>query len=97
MVDLVEDITRQMALASLEFRVRGILSFDDKLYPLSTDTKVLSTIFELIVRPQVTAVAAKNDLILREPLEQNYYPDFTLMRNESRWPESGRRRKKYIS
>ena len=62
--------------------MRGILSLDDTLYPLGTDTKVLSTIFELIVRPQIAAVAAQNALLLREPQEQNYYPDFTLMRDE---------------
>ena len=75
---------REKMLAEVpSFEVVGILSADDKVYTLGTDTKVLSTVFELVIRPLVFEVARDNGFIVREPAQQNYYPDFTLMRNES--------------
>ena len=53
------------------------------MYSLGTDTKVLSTVFELMVRPLLLELASDNGYAVREPPYQNYYPDFTLMRDES--------------
>ena len=72
----------KMLAEAPSFEVVGILSGDDTVYSLGTDTKVLSTVFELMVRPLVFEVARDNGFIVREPVQQNYYPDFTLMRNE---------------
>ena len=49
---------------------------------MSSDTKVISTIFEIIARQAVFAYAEARDLLLKEPEKQNHYPDFTLMRFE---------------
>lgn len=57
----------------------GFLSADDRVYQLGTDTKVLSTAFELIVRPLIFALAKEHGLTVFEPEAQNFYPDFTLM------------------
>ena len=51
------------------------------MYPLNSDTKVLSTVFELICRPIVVSVAKKLGYEVVEPLVQNYYPDFSLVKS----------------
>lgn len=63
----------------LDFQVLGFLTAGDLVYPIGTDTKVLSTAFELIVRPILIEIAIEHDIILFEPSAQNHYPDFTLM------------------
>ena len=63
------------------FDVRGIINSNGDIYPLGSDTKVLSTVFELICRPAVNEVATNLKLMMKEPDKQNYYPDFTLMQN----------------
>ena len=74
---------RERMLAEAPYlEVIGILSGDDRLYSLGTDTKVLSTVFELMVRPLLFELARDNGLVFVEPPQQNYYPDFTLMRDE---------------
>ncbi|HWU55028.1 MAG TPA: type II restriction endonuclease, partial [Rhizomicrobium sp.] len=59
----------------------GIITKHGKIYPLGSDTKVLSTIFELISRPVIYRVAEKLGLNVVEPTVQNHYPDFTLLKD----------------
>lgn len=49
------------------------------VYPLDSDTKVLSTVFELITRPAIYAAAQILGYKIIEPTVQNHYPDFTLL------------------
>ena len=71
-------------LAGLEngYGVCGIIDRRGRIYPLSSDTKVLSTIFENIARQAVVSFARRRGLTLYEANKQNYYPDFTLATNE---------------
>ncbi|MES1949653.1 restriction endonuclease EcoRV [Salinisphaera sp. S4-8] len=59
----------------------GVISSGKNVYPLGSDTKVLSTIFELFSRPLVKHFADKYGYEVIEPDKQNHYPDFTLQRN----------------
>ncbi|MNT26018.1 Type-2 restriction enzyme EcoRV [compost metagenome] len=52
---------------------------DGIVFPLGSDTKVLSTIFELFTRPIIIEIAQENGLFAVEPTVQNHYPDFTIM------------------
>lgn len=63
------------------YSVCGIIDRRARVYPLGSDTKVISTIFEIISRQAVAAYAKKENLMLLEPAKQNHYPDFTLMKN----------------
>ncbi len=67
-------------LAGLEngYGVCGIIDRRGRIYPLGSDTKVLSTIFENIARQAVAAYANQHGLMLYDADKQNYYPDFTL-------------------
>ena len=67
-------------LASIEngYSVCGVIDRRRRIYPLGTDTKVLSTIFEIIARQSVADYARQAQLQLIDSDKQNYYPDFTL-------------------
>jgi hypothetical protein len=59
-----------------------MLSADDRVFPLGTDTKVLSTVFELFTRPLILDIATATGFGVEEAL-QTIYPDFTLLRRRS--------------
>ena len=67
---------------NLDYSVLGFLTDKALVYPLGTDTKVLSTIFESISRPLVYRIAARHGVDVWEPVVQNSYPDFTLLTDE---------------
>lgn len=60
------------------YNIAGVVAQDGTVYPLGCDTKVLSTIFELLTRPLIVEIAEQYNLTLNEPEVQNHYPDFTL-------------------
>jgi hypothetical protein len=60
------------------YAISGVIGQDGTVYPLGSDTKVLSTIFELFSRPLMMEIAKEHGLTLIEPSAQNHYPDFTL-------------------
>lgn len=66
-----------------EYSVCGFINRSKSIYPLGSDTKVLSTVFELICRPVIYAVAASVAHRIVEPSVQNHYPDFTMMRDRA--------------
>ncbi len=59
----------------------GVVDRRARVYPLGSDTKVISTLFEIVVRQAVSSYAKHSGLDLIEPIKQNHYPDFTLMKN----------------
>lgn len=61
------------------FDIVGFITRDADIYPLGTDTKVLSTVFELLVRPLIVKIANEHGYTVVEPTVQNHYPDFTLI------------------
>ena len=64
------------------YEVCGIIDRESRIYPLGSDTKVLSTIFELIARPVIFQLAEEYGFHVIEPKSQNHYPDFTLLKSE---------------
>ena len=60
----------------------GVVDRKARVYPLGSDTKVISTLFEIVARQAIVAYAQKSGLELIEPEKQNRYPDFTLSRGK---------------
>ncbi len=77
-----EFILEKLSAIQNGYSVCGIVDKRGRIYPLGSDTKVISAIFEIIARQTVSAYAEENDLILKGPDKQNHYPDFTLMRSD---------------
>lgn len=80
-MDFIKEFYEVIMKINPNFDIAGFLTKDDNVYPLGTDTKVLSTAFELIARPIVYEIADKHGYQVYEPTQQNYYPDFTLMKS----------------
>lgn len=76
-------ILQRLSAIENGYSVCGIVDRRGRVYPLGSDTKVISSIFEIITRQAVATYASSEGLILKEPERQNHYPDFTLMRGES--------------
>lgn len=60
------------------WEVEGILSKGDQVYALGYDTKLLSTVFELVAAPIVELVALNLGYAFEVSQSQTIYPDFTL-------------------
>lgn len=65
----------------VDWDIKGLLSSDDRIYPFGSDTKVLSTIFELFCGPLIRIIAERHKMQVVDA-NQTIYPDFTLMRDE---------------
>ena len=72
------------ALAEVQngYSLCGVVDRRARVYPLGSDTKVISKLFEIVVRQAVASYADKMGMLLVEPTKQNHYPDFTLMYDE---------------
>lgn len=66
--------------SKVNWEIYGFLTRDDKIYAIGSDTKVLSTVFELLCGPLIREIASKHDYQVEEP-PQTIYPDFTLLKN----------------
>ncbi len=76
----VEDVlVAELEKLRNSYEVCGIIDRAGSVYPLGSDTKVLSTIFELVSRPAVYAAAQTLGYEVVEPKVQNHYPDFTFL------------------
>lgn len=77
-----EDFDLLLSEYESDYNICGVISSESKIYPLGSDTKVLSTIFELFSRPIIKQFAAENGYEVIEPSKQNHYPDFTLQKSD---------------
>jgi len=64
----------------INWEIRGLLRKNNKVHVFGSDTKVLSTVFELLCTPFVTAIATRHEYAV-EPAPQTVYPDFTLLKS----------------
>lgn len=71
-------LQRKLNESDNDLSICGFVNKNGDIYPLGTDTKVLSTLFELFVRPIIGELAEEEGWIIEEPGVQNHYPDFTL-------------------
>jgi len=80
---LKDSILGALAKVRNGYTLCGVIDRKGRVYPLGSDTKVISTPFEIITRQAVAAYAKSANMILVESDKQNHYPDFTLMRSEA--------------
>lgn len=64
---------------STDWTVKGFIDYYKKIYSISSDTKVVSKIIELMLFPKFMEFATKNNLKLRLSPHQNFYPDITFI------------------
>lgn len=59
--DFGQDFIRKMEEHNLSFEIRGLLTANDLILTLGTDTKVLSTVFELFADPSLKRLRRTTD------------------------------------
>lgn len=77
--DLKKLIESELEKLTDFYQVCGVVDRTGRVYPLGADTKVLSSVFELISRPTIYRVAEQLGMGVVEAEVQNHYPDFTLV------------------
>lgn len=67
------------------WKLRGFIDTASRIYPLSTDTKVISKALELMILPGLTRFFEERgcQVILAE--EQNHYPDISVIMSKNKW------------
>ena len=68
--------------ANWNWEVEGFVDTNGYVYPIDTDTKVISTIFERLSSPVIRSIA-KTDGYVVETANQTTYPDFTLTKKHN--------------
>lgn len=63
------------------WEIKGLLSAKKEIYVFGSDTKVLSTMFELLCKPIVLSIARKYGYQVEEA-PQTVYPDFTFLKKK---------------
>lgn len=66
-----------------KWTVKGFIDIEKNIYTISADTKVVSKIVELMIFPLLVKFAKDNNYTLKLTAHQNYYPDLTLIDNET--------------
>ena len=71
-------ILSSVAGEGLEWRAKGIINDALAIYPMSTDTKLVSKVLELMISVALMEVCRDNGLFIKPAPYQNHYPDFTI-------------------
>ena len=67
-----------------EWTIRGFIDIFKNIYPISTDTKIISKILELHLFPIFLEFSNNIGYNLELPNHQNYYPDLTFISKEDK-------------
>lgn len=73
------------ALAEIQngYTLCGVVDRRARIYPLGSDTKVVSALFEIVARQAVASYARDAGLTLVEPERRDHHPGSTLMQHDS--------------
>lgn len=75
---LKDELEQQFNSLQSFWDIKGIIDSAKRIYTLGYDTKVISSIFELISTPLIEEIARRNNLEIIYSSSQTTYPDFTL-------------------
>ncbi len=74
---------RRISTESGDWVVKGFIDIFRNVYTISSDTKVVSKLIEIMLFPHFVAFAEKHELKLALSREQNHYPDLTFVDGEA--------------
>lgn len=81
----IPELTKALSVPnSTDWTVKGFIDYYQNIYSISSDTKVVSKIIELMIFPKFLEFAQKNSLKLQLSPHQNYYPDITFIDREGK-------------
>ncbi|MDD4854206.1 MAG: type II restriction endonuclease [Sulfuricurvum sp.] len=83
--EFIPELTQMLSIPnSPDWSVKGFIDYYQNIYSISTDTKVVSKIIELMIFPKFLEFASRNGYTLRLSPHQNYYPDITFIDGEGK-------------
>lgn len=83
--EFIPELTRALTVPdSTDWTVKGFIDYYQNIYSISTDTKVVSKVIELMIFPKFLEFAQKNNLQLKLSPHQNYYPDITFIDSDGK-------------
>lgn len=75
----IEELVSELAASLNPFPLLGILTNKRRVLPLPADSKVISSLFEVMAKEEIKNIAAKYPGLTLIPAEtQNQYPDFSI-------------------
>jgi hypothetical protein len=77
-----EHFNRAVSTEKGDWVVKGFIDVARNIYTISTDTKVVSKILELLLFPQLVHFATEHRLKVHLAEQQNFYPDITFIDSE---------------
>ncbi|MEG2728487.1 MAG: type II restriction endonuclease, partial [Mucinivorans sp.] len=75
----VATFANSVSTSNGDWVVKGFIDVAKNIYTISTDTKVISKIMELLIFPAIAQFAQRNSMKMILSQEQNFYPDLTLI------------------
>ncbi|MBL0687064.1 MAG: hypothetical protein JJV95_00800 [Sulfurospirillum sp.] len=83
--EFILELTRALTIPnSADWTVKGFIDYYQNIYSISTDTKVVSKVIELMIFPKFLEFAQRNNLKLKLSPHQNYYPDITFIDSDGK-------------
>jgi len=83
--EFIPELTEALTVPnSTDWAVKGFIDHHKNIYSISTDTKVVSKIIELMIFPKFLEFAQRNDYTLELAPHQNYYPDITFVATDGK-------------
>ncbi|RZK26286.1 MAG: restriction endonuclease [Flavobacterium sp.] len=79
----VQEYNKLIATDKGDWIVKGFIDIYKNIYTITIDTKVVSKVMEILLIPAFHSFAAKYDLTLELPLQQNFYPDLSFTDNKT--------------
>lgn len=79
MKSIREIIETEINNLGMTWDIKGLIDSNKNVYTLGVDTKLISTVWELISKPLIKKIADSLDATIVEAKNQTTYPDFTLL------------------
>ena len=79
-----DDFYAVLSTKDLDWTVKGFIDISKNVYTISSDTKVISKVIELMLFPILQKFALENNYKMILSKEQNYYPDITFIKNNKK-------------
>jgi hypothetical protein len=81
----IPELTQALTIPNhKDWTVKGFIDYYQNIYSISSDTKVISKIIELMIFPKFLAFAQSNNMTLKLSPHQNYYPDISFIDSDNK-------------
>jgi len=74
-----DEFRRSLATDAGDWTIKGFIDVYKSIYAISTDTKVMSKIIELMLFPIISSFSTKHGYKMMLSEQQNYYPDISFI------------------